>query len=365
MARIGFFSKGGGTPFLLAGVALLGLTIALAEYDRRHPLKDAAVEAPTAAPEKKPLPKLLTTTPPMAEAASSSEQLQHFQDLLKTGGAAVGPFKPVLSGDFVARELRGGFGAVLFLVDAQGQSALVRAVAGEGAKVVVARAARITTLQVDGSTAFFAEGGKVLSVSARGGEAPVTRADFSEAVVTALAAVGDTVFVALMPSQKPLSDDAIGAVAKIDTDGTVKLIAADQARPRDLVADGHDVFWVSGAPGTVWRAPVDGSFTSRLTDGQGPLALDGEGVVIAAAGELRRVARAGGAPLVLAHASVDALTASSGLVSYAAGDTLFQVSANAEPVELGRFTGALRGVALGGTSLYALTAGEGSTLYAR
>jgi hypothetical protein len=346
-------------------VALLGLTIALAEYDRRHPLKDAAVDAPAAAPEKPALPKLLASTPPKAEAASARVQLEHFQALLKTGGAAVGAFKPVISGEVVARDLRGGFGAVLFLIDAQGQSALVRAVAGEGAKVVLAREARITTLQVDGSTAFFAEGGKVLSVSARGEEAPVTRVSFTDAVVTALAAVGDTVFVAVMPKDRPLSDDAIGAVARVETDGTVKLIAADQARPRELVADGHDVFWVSGTPGTVWRAPVDGSFTSKLTDGQGPLALDGEGVVIAAEGELRRVSRAGGAPLVLARASIEALTASSGLVSYATGDTLFQVSANSEPIELGRFPGALRGLALGGTSLYALTAGEGSTLYAR
>jgi hypothetical protein len=351
--------------FLLAGLLLLALTVGLAEYDRRHPLpkEDEAKVAVAAKPE---LPALLKTTPVGVDAPASATLTQSFQALLSTEGAAVGAFKPVVSGPFVGRDLRGGFGAVLFLVDAKGSSALVRAVAGEGAKVICARSTRVNTLQVDGSTAFFAEGGKVLSVSARGDEAPVVRVDFVGGVVTSLAAVGDTVFVAVMPKDQPLSDNAVGALARVDGDGSVTLIAADQARPRDLVADGKGVFWVAGSPGSLWRAPFDGSFTSKVSDGQGPLALDGDFLVVVAAGELRRQPRAGGAPVVLAKTEVDSLAASSGLVRYTAHDSLFEVSAGSEPLEVVKFSGPPRGVALGGTSLYALVAGgEGSTLYAR
>jgi hypothetical protein len=345
--------------FLLLGLALLGLAVGLTEYDRRHP--SAAHEAtPDAKPEVPAGVKaLLATTPPSPDVPGPASFAQEVQAKLKPGTATVGGFTTVMTADLPARELRGGFGAVLFVVDLNGSSAIVRAVAGEGAKVVAARGAPITTMQVDGSTVFFAEGGRVLSMSARGDEAPVVRVQFSGARVTSLAPSGDTVFVTLMP----LGPDPEGVVAKVESGGVVSLIAREQVKPHAVVADGKDVFWFAGASSALFRAPLDGSFTSRVLEGaDGPLALDGDGVVVGVGSELKRTLRAGGTPVLLAKGPVDAVSASSGLVRYIANGGVYEVTAGAEPTELLKTNETPTGVALGGTSLYVLVAAEQTSM---
>lgn len=353
--------------FLIAGLALVLLAIGLAEYDRRHPQKkNEGVEAATT-PGKPALPAkvqaLLETTSAPSDSPAPAEP---FAQLLTppAQGTALEGFTSVVTGDFAARELRGGFGAALFVLDAHGGSAVVRAVLGESPKVIAARTARITTLQVDGSTAFFAEGGRVLSVSARGEEPPTVRVSFSSAVVTSLAPVGDTVYVALRPAAAT-DESSDWVVARVDADGSVTLVSADQQRPRALVADGKDVFWVAGS--ALWRASADASFSSKVADdAEGPLALDGDGVVLRHQGELRRVGRAGGKAVALAKAEVSMLSASSELVRYLTPEGLFEVTAGAEPTKLLAAPGAPLGVALGGTSLYVLfSTGHGSALYAK
>jgi hypothetical protein len=351
--------------FLIAGVALVLLAVGLAEYDRRHPHAKDGAATPTT-PGKPTLPAsvqaLLETTPP---GADSPAPVDPYTALLTppVQANALNGFAPVVSGDFAARELRGGFGAVLFVVDLNGGSAIVRAVAGEGYKVIAARTARITTLQVDGSTAFFAEGGKVLSLGARGDDAPKVRVSFSKAVVTALAAVGDTVYVALQPA----TGDDQGLVARVDSDGSVTLIAADQDHAHGLVADGKDVFWVAGRSPAMWRASADASFSSKVAEGaEAPLALDGDGVVLRQDGELHHVGRAGGRATVLATAEAEAVCASSGLVRYTTREGLFEVTAGNEPTQLLKTPGVPLGVALGGTSLYVLfKTDRGAALYAK
>ena len=350
--------------FLVAGVVLVLLAIGLSEYSRRHPTHSDA-SSPAAAPVR---PALLDTAPAPAEAPAPSEMLAK---LLEAPGDATAQsgFAPVVTGRFSARELKGGFSAVLLVLDEKGSSAIVRAAAGEGAKVVAARAHRITSLEVDGSTVFFAEGSTVLSMSARGEEAPLARVHFKRAVVTSLAPVGDSVFLTLMPAETDLlSEKPVGAVVKVGSDGEPQLIAAEQVRPSNVVADGKDVYWVSGAPSALWRAPVDGSFSSRVAEeAQGPLALDTDGVVFrASGGELKRIARAGGAPSLLAGETPESFIVSSGLVRFITRKALFEVVGGTPPTELFAPQGTPRGVALAGTTLYVLVSQDsGSTLYAK
>ncbi len=351
--------------FLLVGLVMLGLSVGLSEYDRRHP---PATPVTTTESAKKPeLPSgvkaLLATTSPSADDPAPAGSAQAVQALLKGSDAKVGGFSTVAEGAFQARELRGGFGAVLFVVDTQSGSAIVRAVAGEGAKVVAVRSQRITAMQVDGSTVFFAEGGRVLSMSARGDEGPVVRVSFTSARVTSLAPVGDTVYVTLLPT----GPEPEGVVAKVESNGTVSLIASEQLKPHDVVADGKDVFWLAGGTSSLFRAPADGSFTSRVLEGaDAPVALDGDALVARVGETLSRVSRAGGTPMVLARVKADAIAVSSGLTRYSSNGAVYEVTAGAEPTELLKASGTPVGVALGGLSLYVLVStGSGSALYAR
>lgn len=336
--------------FLLAGAALVLSSIGLAEYVRRHP---QAHEASSAEPEK---PVISPGVQALLETAPADPDVpgdrQTYAGLLTKGeGAAVGGFAPVLSGAVSARDLRGGFGAVLFVVDAAGGSAIIRAESGEAPKVVAARTRHINDMQVDGSTVFFSEGGQVLSVSARGDEAPTVRVSFAASLVTSLAAVGDTVYVAL---RKGVADEDC-VIARVDSGGQVTLIASGQVRPRELVADGKEVFWVAGSTPSLWRASADASFSSRIAEEvEGPVALDGDGVVLMHDGALQRVGRAGGKAVVLAKAHVQSVSASSGLVRYLTTEGVFEVSAGSAATRLAEAPGAPLGVALGGTSLYVL-----------
>lgn len=351
--------------FLVAGVVLVLLSIGLSEYSRRHPAGRSEATAPVPVSAR---PPLLDTEPPVDQAVAPSDAMAKLLEA-PSGATVESGFAPVVTGPFSARELKGGFSAVLFVLDEKGRSAIVRAVAGEGAKVVATRTQRISSLEVDGSTVFFAEGGTVLSMSARGEEAPKARVRFKRAVVTSLAPVGDTVFLTVMPAEVDrLSEKPVGAVVKVGSDGEPQLIASEQVRPGNVVADGKDVYWVSGAPSALWRAPADGSFSSRVTEeAEGPLALDTDGVIFrASGGELRRVARAGGPVSVLARETPEAFIASSGLVRFITRRGLFEVVAGSPPSEIAAPPGAPRGVALAGTTLYLLVAKDsGTTLYAR
>jgi hypothetical protein len=359
--------------FLLAGLACLALGIGFTEYLRRHPAKGSSTTTePETLPngKKKPsYPKavaaLLETDAPGTDTPGASPELAA---LLSTPeGAAVSGFTPIAGGTFTARELKGGFGAALFVIDANGKSGLVRASQGEPPKLLFARNGPIGALAVDGSTVFFSEGGMVGSTHARGGEPVTVRARFKNAVVTSLASSGDLVVVTLMPKDvDPLSTDGIGAVAAISAEGEVTLIAQEQVRPRAAFTDGKDAFWIAGFPSGLWRGALDGAFSSQLSDkAEEPIALDGDGVFFRSpqgtGPELRRVGRAGGNMQTLATADVGFLVASSGLVRFAtqgAGPKLMEVTVGAEPSQVLPITGSPRGLALGGTTLFLLTTGE-------
>jgi hypothetical protein len=280
---------------------------------------------------------------------------------------ALGGFAATTEGTFTARELKGGFGAALFIIESDGQSGLVRAASGEPAKLLLSRKTPITALAVDGSTVFFAEGGLVASTVARGGEGLTVRARFTGAVVTSIAASGDTLIVTLMPKDvDPLSTDPVGAVAAISPSGEVTLIAQDQVRPRAAQTDGKDAYWLGGYPSGLWRGALDGAFSSQLSDkAEEPLALDGDGLYfrapVGAGPELRRIGRAGGNLATLIAADVGFLAASSGLVRFAtlgAGAGLLEMTSGAEATKLIDLPGSARGVALGGTTLFLLTQGD-------
>ncbi|MDP2274830.1 MAG: hypothetical protein Q8N23_16855 [Archangium sp.] len=361
--------------FLLAGLACLLLGIGLTEYMRRHPSKvdGSTTTEPEAAPDgtkKKPkypaaVAALLETDAAGSDTPATAPELAELLSAPK--GEPIAGFAPIAGGAFTARELRGGFGAALFVMDVNGKSALVRASQGEPPKMLFARNGAIGALAVDGSTVFFSEGGLVGTTHARGGEPVVVRARFKNSLVTSLASSGDLVVVTLMPNGvDPLSTDPVGAVAAISSEGEVTLIAQEQVRPRAAMTDGKDAFWIAGFPSSLMRGALDGAFSSQLSDkAEEPIALDGDGVFFRSpqgtGPELRRVGRAGGNMQTLATADVGFLVASSGLVRFAtvgAGPKLMEVTSGAEPTEVMSIAGSPRGLALGGTTLFLLTASD-------
>jgi hypothetical protein len=357
--------------FLLAGLACLLLGIGLTEYMRRNPPKSAGeTSEPAVTPDGKKKPQypravatLLETAPAGTDMPTASPELAAL--LSVPPGEPVSGFAPIAGGTFTARELRGGFAAALFVIDANGKSGLVRASQGEPPKLLLARNAPIGALAVDGSTVFFSEGGLVGSTHARGGEPVVVRARFRNATVTSLASSGDLVVVTLMPNGiDPLSTDPVGAVAAISAEGEVTLIAQEQVRPRAALTDGKDAFWIAGFPSSLMRGALDGAFSSQLSDkAEEPIALDGDGVFFRSpqgtGPELRRVGRAGGNMQTLATADVGFLVASSGLVRFTtvgASPKLMEVISGSEPTEVMALAGSARGLALGGTTLFLMTA---------
>lgn len=349
---------------LLAGLVCLAIGIGLTEYQRRHPTKTDGTEEK--APDKKPAKATLPLVETDAAGTDTPGPGAELQALLEAPPAGDDKFPVIAQGRFEARALKGGFGAALFVIEANGKAGVVRAASGEAPKAIFTRRA-IDALAVDGSTVFFAEGGLIGSTHARGEEGVTVRARFKNATVTSLAASGDTVVATLIPKgSDPLSTDAVGAVVSLDSEGTVSVIAQDQVRPRGARTDGKGAYWVAGYPSKLWRGALDGAFSSELYDtADEPLQLDGDVVYfrapVGAGTELKRIGRAGGNLQTLATADVKALAVSSGLVRYATPEKLFEVTSGAEPTELLTLTGSPRGVAVGGTTLFVLTQGDDGT----
>jgi hypothetical protein len=347
--------------FLLAGAVLIALGVTLAEYTRRsaRPVTTSTGAAEDGTPKKQPLPPKLATllqlgTPAPNEPVAPADAALALLDTLKAGGAPVGGFTPLLTGDFTVRQLCAGFGYAIAAVDLGDGSALLRVEPGTPAKVLATRERRITALTLDASTLFFAEGGHVYTVSARGdGLGP--RAVFPNATVTSLAASGDDLLLALTPPGQA-DGAAEGAVVRLDAAGELTVLASDQARPRDLLTDGKEAFWLADG---LWRAALDGAFASRIADGVlGPLALDGDALVVGAKDEVRRLSRAGGRAQVLAPFAASALVTSSGLTRLATAEPaarLFDVTPGAEPALRTTLPGPVSALALGGTTLFAVS----------
>lgn len=347
--------------FLAVGAVLLLIGLGLTEYTRRsasHPADEATTEA---TPEKKApkLPekvaKLLEpAAPDLNEPLAPPEATVERLAGLQTNAPAIGGLTPLLAGDFTVRQLRAGFGYAVAAIDVGSGSALVRLEPGTPAKPLVTRGRRITALTLDASTLFFAEGGAVFTVSSRG-DGLLPRVHFPNGVVTALAASGDDLLLAVVPAGDEGADQA-SAVVRVDAAGELTLLASDQTRPRGLVTDGKEAFWIADG---LWRAALDGSFSSRIAEGvDGPLALDGDALVVGAASEVRRMSRAGGKAQVLAPMKAAALVTSSGLVRFATDESparLFEVTAGAEPSLTTTLAGPVSAMALGGTTLFAVS----------
>lgn len=348
--------------FLLAGAVLIVLGLSLTEYTRRsaQPASSTTTEAAEdTTPKKKQLPPKLATllelgTPDLAEPVAPADASLALLGTLKTDGAPIGGLTPLLTGDFTVRQLRAGFGYAIAAVDVGDGSALLRVEPGTPTKVIATRARRITALTLDASTLFFAEGGRVYTLSARG-DGLLPRAVLPNATVTSLAASGDDLLLAVTPpGQADTSTE--GAVVRLDAAGELTVLASDQARPRNLLTDGKEAFWLADG---LWRAALDGAFASRIADGvQGPLVLDGDALVVGAKDEVRRLSRAGGKAQVLAPFTAAALVTSSGLTRLATDEPaarLFDVTPGAEPTLSTTLTGPVSALALGGTTLFAVS----------
>ena len=358
---------------LIAGLVCLIIGIGLTEYQRRHPTVSEA-KTEDGSPKKKTtrlsseMEALIALDAPGTEGREVSAELQAL--LAAPGGPELHGFSEVTTGKFNARELHGGFGAALFIIDANGSSAVVRASAGDPATVIASRKGRIDALGVDGSTVFFSSNGALIQTFARGDEAPVVRARFKNATVTSIAAAGDTLIVTLVPKSDP---DEEGAVVAVQSDGTLVVIAKKQQNPRGAQTDGKDAYWVAGESAGLWRGALDGAFSSQLTEpADVPLALDGDAVYYRApmgtGTELRKVGRAGGKQATLITAEVGALAVSSGLIRIAttgAGAGLLELTSGTEASKVMDLPGSVRGLAIGGTQLFLLTQNDDGTTVLR
>lgn len=358
--------------FLLAGLVCLVVGIALTEYSRRNPptsTESSSTSSTTSgSTSTKPrwpesMQKLLELDAAGTDAPTASAELSGL--LGAPTESAIAGYTPITSGAFTVHHLAGGFGAALFVMEANGQSGLVRVASGEPAKLLFSRKDAITALDVDGSTAFFAAGGLVGSTLARGGEGVTVRARFKNAVVTSLAASGDTLVATLMPrGVDPVSSDTVGAVVSISNTGELTLVAGEQARPRAAQTDGKDVWWLAGTPSVLMRGALDGAFSSQLTDtADEPLVLDGDGLFfrapVGSGPELKRIGRAGGNLQSVITADVGQLAVSSGFVRLStngAGAGLLEVIGT-EATKVMDLPGAGHGLAVGGATVFLATQG--------
>ena len=245
--------------FLLAGAVLIVLGLSLTEYTRRsaQPTTTTTTEAAEdTAPTKKKLPPKLATllelgTPDLAEPVAPADASLALLGTLKTDGAPIGGLTPLLTGDFTVRQLRAGFGYAIAAVDVGDGSALLRVEPGTPTKVLATRARRITALTLDASTLFFAEGGRVYTLSARG-DGLMPRAVFPNATVTSLAAFGDDLLLAVTPPGQP-DTSTEGVVVRLDAAGELTVL------PRAL----YSTF--NGRP--IRRFPLGMIFTSFASFG--------------------------------------------------------------------------------------------------
>ncbi len=361
---------------LVAGLVLILVGIAATEYARRHPpaeeKKPAAEATPKAPKAAEPPPSsqaLLETSsePPMAPIPA--DELATLVSSWAVAAPGKDALPVVMSGAFAVRELRAGPGFAVAAVEQDKRRALVRVAKGEPPKVLFARAEPITALALDGERLVWAEGGAVYSASTSGGEVRRLVA-LTKAQVLSVAVKGELVLAALTPKDAdPFAADPNGVVAKVG-DGKVTVVASEQVRPKDLLTDGTEAWWVAGYPSGLVRGALDGSFTARIVDrADGPLAFDADGLVYRApnshGSEIRHTARAGGSARTLAALDADGLAASDGDVWFTVtgiAPHLYLAKSGAEPGDVLGFKGSVRGLsAAGGTVALAVTDEAGVT----
>lgn len=352
--------------FLLAGLALIALGVAGAEYSRRR--AEPGPQLPSSADSAAPLPPsgqtvsaaaakaLLESAPPPIDFSTSLAAAQALLEASRPSQPSLDGLVPLLSGRFRSKLLTAGFGYAVLAVDVADGSCLIRLEPGEAPVVLAALSRPISALTLDGSTLFFAAGQSIFSLPARGGASPQVIRTFASATVTSLAATGDTLVAALMPRKAMAeANESEGAVVRFDSTSEPKVLTERAVRPQHLVTDGTDVYFVADG---LWRAGLDGTFSSRIaSDIVGPLAADGASLVAAGHAQILRLPRAGGRATTIASAKTSALVASSGLIRYLSGTgptELYEVTAGAEPRAVATVPGAPVALALGGTTVFIL-----------
>jgi hypothetical protein len=362
---------------LVAGIVLILVGLAATEYSRRNPTPEEKKAAENVAPPKAPKPaeppptsqallELSTDAPPAPIPADELAQEV-------SGWAVKAPSKDalhgVLAGTFAVRDVRAGPGFAVVAVEKDKRRALVKLTQDAAPQVLFARPAPLTAMALDGERLVWAEGGAVYSASASGGE--VKRlVSLAKAQVLSLAVKGDLVLAALTPRDAdPFAADPNGVIAKVE-DGKVTVVSSDQVRPKDLLTDGGEAWWVAGYPSGLVRGALDGSFTARIVErADGPLAFDADGLVYRApvghGSEVRHAAKAGGSMRVVSTLDADALSASDGEVWFTVtgiAPHLYVAKAGAEPQDVMAFKGTVRGLAAaGGTVVLAVQDEAGVT----
>lgn len=365
--------------FLIAGLVLMALGIGFTEYSRRHPSEAEAASAKKSEPKPPPGPPptmkaLVETQPPGPDTPGPREVFEKTLPGLQRSAVADG-FTTVLQGAVTMRELHAGAGFAVLVLDEGGGSALVRVSKAEAPRLLAVRAMRVGAVALDGATVFWAEDGKLLSMPADGSAPPSARVELPKASFLSLAARDGLVAAAIGPRDgDPFSTDPTGAVVTVGADGAVKLVAPDVVRPHDVLLDKEEVFYIGGYPSGLYRAALDGSFSARIGErADGPLALDGDGVVhrvpVSSGSELRRIARAGGSSVSLAHVDAALVAASEGTVYFTAsgvGARLYGVKAGEEPKDVLALQSGAQGLAVAGGAVWLVVdEGAGSAVRVR
>lgn len=361
--------------FLVVGLVLVGLGIAVTEYTRRTATPSSEKPAEVA---KKPAPKKVEP-PPTSRALLETQPLP---DVAAGAGddasAALAKWTPsapskdelavVLAGPFAVREVRAGPGFAVAAVEKDGQRLLVRLSKADAPKALASRKAAVTALATDGDTVVWAEGGDVFQVPAAGGEVKAL-ASLKKGVVASLAVKGALVLAALTPRDAdPFAADPNGAVVKLDG-GTVTAVATELVRPKELLTDGNEAWLIAGYPSGLTRAALDGSFSARIVDrADGPLAFDDDGLVFRAplggGSELKHTARAGGSMRTVAAIDADFAAAGAGTVTFSSSGIsprLYAVSGGGEPKELLPLKGTVKGLAASGATVVLAVTDDGGT----
>ncbi len=344
---------------IAVGVVLIGLGVFWAEYARRHPM---AAESTAAASTTT---SLIDTVNAPAHGPIQGERFVAGAFFSHSEGEVT-----LHSGVSIKHVLSGPGGAVLSL-ESKRQFAMVTFRGSETPVVYVQSDQAITASAIHRSTIYFSEGSSVYRVNVGTPGVVIPVIQFKGATVSGLSASDKVLIATVTPvNADPFATEATSAVVRIDeANKKASLVAGEQIRPHDIVNDDSEVFWVSGYPAALNRAPIDGSFSARIAErADGPLALRGDEVVFrypeGTVPEIRSIPRAGGNASTLAQGDAEWLAVSdTGLFYSTAGlkpETYFVPNAG-KPQRLSAFEGAVKGMAAAGPKVdiaYADQAGQ-------
>jgi hypothetical protein len=349
---------------IAVGVVFIGVGVFWAEYTRRHPLTEQTT------PSGSTGASLVDTVSAAAHAPTKGEHFAAGSFVSRSKGEIT--LQPGVS----MKHVRAGFNETVLLLESKRQFALVGFRGSEPPVVYVKSDQAITASAINAGTLYFSEGPTIYRVNstAPGVVTPVIQ--FKSATVSELSASDKVLIATVTPvNADPFATEATSAVVRVDeANRKASLVAGEQIRPHDIVNDDREVFWISGYPAALNRAPIDGSFSARIAErADGPLSLRGEDIVFrypeGAVPEIRSIPRTGGNTATLAQGDAEWVAVSDAGLFYATAGLkpeIYFAPSVGKPQRLASLSGAVKGLAATGSTVgiaYADEAGLFHLLY--